>query len=275
MSRLSQDTLELAAAYALGSLDEAERRKFEALLAAGDPELEAAVAEFSEGVVALARSAPEARPSAALRSRVLAAARAERPAGASATRSADDGRRVLELPVRRAPAFWNWMPLAAAAALAIVTAITWMSSNTLRTQLAATQGDLERLKHQLEVERGWVAVLNAPGAQVVSLGATPSGDSTLVGRATYDPATQRAVLVFDHLSAPQGREYELWAIRPGGPASLGVIKTDASGHAVLRLSDVGDPASLAAFAVSLEPAGGSPTPNAPTGPVVMVGKLAG
>ena len=43
----------------------------------------------------------------------------------------------------------------------------------------------------------------------------------------------------------------------------------------MKLPDTGDPAQLAAFAVSLEKAGGSTSPSGPEGPVVMVGKLAG
>jgi len=46
-----------------------------------------------------------------------------------------------------------------------------------------------------------------------------------------------------------------------------------AGRAVVRLEDVGDPATLQAIAGSLEPEGGSPNPAAPSGPVVMVGKV--
>ena len=44
---------------------------------------------------------------------------------------------------------------------------------------------------------------------------------------------------------------------------------------MMRLENLGEPKLLAAFAISLEPAGGSPNPNAPSGPVVMLGKLEG
>ena len=81
--------------------------------------------------------------------------------------------------------------------------------------------------------------------------------------------------MFENVRAPQGSDYQLWAIVGGAPASLGVVKADAAGHAMMRLENVGEPKLLAAFAISLEPAGGSPNPNAPTGPVVMLGKLEG
>ena len=83
------------------------------------------------------------------------------------------------------------------------------------------------------------------------------------------------MIVFSNFTAPAGTDYELWALRDGKPASLGLIRADNSGHAIVRLPDTGDPGALGAFAVSLEKAGGSTTPTAPQGPVVMVGKLAG
>ena len=96
-----------------------------------------------------------------------------------------------------------------------------------------------------------------------------------MAHATYDPASRSAVVVFDHFHAPSGHDYELWAIRGGHPASLGLIQADPSGHAVMRIENVGDSASLTHFAVSLERQGGSPDKNAPAGPVVMLGKLSG
>ena len=63
--------------------------------------------------------------------------------------------------------------------------------------------------------------------------------------------------------------FELWAVPPSGaPRSLGLVS--ASQGATLRRADLLK--GTAAFAVSLEPAGGSPT-GAPTGPIVSVGKL--
>ena len=86
-------------------------------------------------------------------------------------------------------------------------------------------------------------MLNAPGARVAVLEPTPAGDATLRARATYDPATQNAVVFVENSVAPAGKSYELWAIRGAAPASLGVIQPDASGRAVIRLEKVGDPRS--------------------------------
>ena len=71
------------------------------------------------------------------------------------------------------------------------------------------------------------------------------------------------------VSMQPGRSLELWAVpAQGAPRSLGLIS--AQGASVVQRGRVaGDTAALA---VTLEPAGGSPT-GGPTGPVVYSGKL--
>lgn len=65
------------------------------------------------------------------------------------------------------------------------------------------------------------------------------------------------------------RALELWAVPPqGAPRSLGLVR--AEGATTLTRTRL--LADTAAFAVSVEPSGGSPT-GAPTGPIVSVGKL--
>ena len=65
------------------------------------------------------------------------------------------------------------------------------------------------------------------------------------------------------------RALELWAVPPdGAPRSLGLVRADAA-TTLIRTQLLRD---TAAFAVSVEPPGGSPT-GAPTGPIVSVGKL--
>ena len=72
-----------------------------------------------------------------------------------------------------------------------------------------------------------------------------------------------------NVSMESNRSLELWALPPqGAPRSLGVIAADKA--TVVQRGKVLE--GTAAFAVSLEPAGGSPT-GAPTGPVLYVGKL--
>ncbi len=268
MSTHREEHIELCAGQALGSLDPADQRELDAHLAAGCAECEAALRDFSAATVALAASSPAATPSPALRARVMDAIAAEGAAG--------DGRaRVIPLEPRRASRWATWTFAAAAAAFAVTSAVLWKDAGELRTALDERQRQIADLSTRLTEERELNQVLSAPGARVAVLEMTPAGEQALKARATYDPATRSAVLVFDNFTPPAGKDYELWAIRGAAPASLGVIQVDESGHAVVKLSDVGDPSTLNAFAVSLENKGGSGNPTAPGGPVVMLGKLSG
>jgi len=106
-----------------------------------------------------------------------------------------------------------------------------------------------------------VAVLAGADAKPVLIASADRGGRFL---------TVKAV---DGVAVPAGRALELWALPPGrDPRSLGLIS--ATGVARLPLAA---PAGIAfegipAMAVSLEPAGGSPT-GKPTGPVLYSGGI--
>ena len=281
MSEHREEHIDLCAGYALGSLDAADRERLEQHLSAGCPVCEAALADFSAATVMLAASAEAARPSDGLRARVLdriASTPQEPSAGheRDTRRPESAGPRVLELRPRKGPPAWAvWVPALAAAAFAVTTALLWNDANHLRGQLAARHTEIADLASRLALEERLNQVLSAPSAKVAVLEITPQGEQALRARATYDPATRNAVVIFENFKAPSGHDYQLWALEGATPRNLGVIKTDDAGRAVVQLDNAGDPTTLAAFAVSLEQAGGSPNPAAPTGPVVMLGKLGG
>jgi len=80
-------------------------------------------------------------------------------------------------------------------------------------------------------------------------------------------------LVLKPLNAPTltaAQALELWSVpAQGGPRSLGLVRGDQATTLLLQTSAT---RGTAAFAVSIEPAGGSPT-GAPTGPIVSMGKI--
>jgi anti-sigma-K factor RskA len=88
------------------------------------------------------------------------------------------------------------------------------------------------------------------------------------------PLTALTIEVVGTVPEAAGKSYELWALpRGAGPVSLGLLP--AAGSAERTLSERQRTALLAAdkVAVSVEPAGGSPT-GSPTGPIVIVTNLA-
>lgn len=262
--------LELCAAHALGCLDATDRARLEAHLATGCAECQAALRDFSDATAALAATAPPVAPPPQLRERVLAAARADaaRPLAS-----------VSPLESRRnAGPWWLW---AAAAACLVFALWNLRTVGQLRGAMAqqservvALERDRASLAARLDETRRWVSTATAGNAVVANLTPTADGDPAWSGRAIIDPTTQRAALALNHLQAHEGRDYQLWTIHDGKPHSLGVVHPDADGNVYLDV-DVGRGQSLQALAVSLEPLGGSPSVEGPSGPIVLLARMGG
>ena len=111
----------------------------------------------------------------------------------------------------------------------------------------------------------------APAPLLAAIAPTGKGEPLA---AAYDPA-HGVVRIDGTVAVPAGRSAEVWAIQgSAAPRSLGVMPAGAQAKmtvpAELRSAMVAD----TVLAISIEPAGGSPT-GAPTGPVVAAGKLSG
>jgi anti-sigma-K factor RskA len=78
------------------------------------------------------------------------------------------------------------------------------------------------------------------------------------------------VRVADTVKVPDDRTLQLWAITAAGKTrSLGILPDNR--HASLRLDQRAVGPDVVLLAISLEPKGGSPNPDAPTGPVLYKG----
>lgn len=147
---------------------------------------------------------------------------------------------------------------------------------------------------QTRVARGWRSAALAAGALAAGLLAvvllrppvaplpTPVLAQPLTARVAgtggvaltvaYDTATARLIVTPVTLDVG-ARAAELWVIpEDGTPRSLGVIDATPPGARVVAPANRGHVHAGATFAVSLEPATGSPTGH-PTGPVVATGKI--
>lgn len=107
---------------------------------------------------------------------------------------------------------------------------------------------------------------------VVVLAANPQVTTAVPARFVASVSPDGRALVLRPIDAPPltaAQALELWAVpASGAPRSLGLVKPDGA-TTLLRAQLLND---TAAFAVSVEPAGGSPT-GAPTGPIVSLGAL--
>jgi anti-sigma-K factor RskA len=258
VSRHSDEHLDLCAEYALGTIDDLSRRRLEEHLREGCRECEAALRDFRAATTALAATATAAKPSAALRERVAAAARSE---PRRVRQRSGSGLRVATFV------------LAAASIVFLATSVLlWTRVQKLTGQQTAMRAQLDNVQQQLAQAQSSVAFLTGAGTDCFSFNHTGQGDSTVVARACFSPANGEAVLMLDHATAPAGKDYELWVLRGDTPTSLGLVRPDAGGHAVVHLPALANAPAITAFAVSVEVTGGS-TGAGPQGPVVSVGAL--
>jgi anti-sigma-K factor RskA len=249
---------DLAAAYALGGLDGADRARFEALLSAGDPEALAALRDFEGTLADLAAATPEAPPpavKAALMERIAAAPPAAR-AGAR------------PLP-RRGRAIWPAVLSGAMAAGIAAIVVGWSVSSTYEKRLDALANDAEQLKAELRSQQTVIAILRDPATQVVALaGQAPA--PTARARMMWHEKAGGVFVATGLPAAPAGKAYQLWAIAgSNAPVSAGVFNVDASGVGSLSVRPLPGVSTVNAFAVTLEPAGGLP---APSGEMYLLGK---
>ncbi|QIK75042.1 anti-sigma factor [Nocardioides piscis] len=219
------DIHKLSGAYALDAVDEFERAQFERHLAeCEDCRLE--VASLRETTALLAESVA-VPPPASLRDSVLAGITQVRPLPP-----------VVEPPARRAA----WFPLLVAASVAAILGVgvaiwqPWATSPETDSLTAAEQ------------------VLRAPDAEEVSLDLGEAGRATVVRSVSVGKAV---IQTEDMVSAPSGKDYEIWLQVEGEMVPAGLMEDDPDLTMVLE----GDAAEATAAGITVEPDGGSPAPT--------------
>lgn len=235
----------LSGAYAVDALDDIERAQFERHLAEC-PACREEVAGLREAAAELSHTTAVAPP-AALRDRLLADIATVRPlppetAPAPTTQSAASPR-----PAARTRIAWYQRPglVAAAAVAAIALGATAVVTHPWSNDVGQTLSATER-------------VLDAPDAQQLSAPVrSVSGASITVVRSA---SQHRAVMMTDGVPAPPpGKVYQAWYLEPSGQmVSVGLMSSVHDGRQVLLN---GDAATAQAVAITLEPAGGSPSPT--------------
>lgn len=232
--------------------------------------------EYQLAANSLAQSVPQIRPRAELRAKTLAAIVHGAAPGTS------DGRplefRSAPVVMRRATATWpQW--LAAAAALVAVASLgglmrTRSELSGMRETLAVWQARVAQAEQsasasrtELVTHRQTLNVMTSDDLLQVALkGVAPAGRAE--GRAFLSRASNALIFSARDLPAlPPDRVYQLWAIADGKPVSAGLFTPDARGRSQL-VTELALSAPPVAFAVTVEPRGGVPSP---TGPKYLLG----
>jgi anti-sigma-K factor RskA len=231
----------LAAEYVLGTLRGPARRRFEALLPA-HPALRQATQAWERRLVQLSEATPPVTPSpqvwAGIQQRLFDTADVDMKTGPLAQAAQGVARWWQRL------ALWQ-----GAAGLATVAAMA----------LAVMLAQPRPPQPPIVVVMAAQADAGGDGIQPAAFVASVSGDGRSLVLRPVSEGRQVAL----------GKALELWAVPTrGAPRSLGLVSQQGI-TTVRRASLLVD---TAAFALSVEPPGGSPS-GVPTGPIISVGKL--
>jgi anti-sigma-K factor RskA len=276
----SEDHIALAAEYALGTLDADERAQAEAMMSV-DKEFAAMVEAWSTRLGALNQMVGSVEPSPEVWDRIKVAAGlsgAQMPlvlpeaappppaeTAAAETAPVAEASNVVAFPgpVRRWRNIATAMTAIAAALIAIVV-----------TQVVRPDLLPDSIR---PTPRTQVVEIKAPPApvpaQYVAVLQKDGGSPAFI--LTVDGATRNfTVRKVGDTAAEPGKSFELWLIsdRLGPPRSLGVIGNGDFTASPRLASYDADIVKNAAYAVTVEPAGGSPD-GKPTLPPVFAGKL--
>jgi len=257
-----QDFAELAAGHALGSLSPEDTEAFETARRQ-HPEWEHHVTADAATAALLADAVVDVTPPPGVRAALLAqiaasassgaqsapeAALIEQPLPLRSDRRAPDSEQEHGKARRWGPRFW----FALAASLALLVGVGWGSvfvSQQLNTPASVIALD------QIEA---------ADDAQSATAMLPDGGEVT----AHWSESVGKAVLVSDGLPAIADDEsFELWFVRGDAAISAGTFAAE-DGSATVLLAGAMEPGDV--IAVTVEPAGGSPTGQPTSDPIVAI-----
>jgi anti-sigma-K factor RskA len=289
----SEDDIALAAEYALGTLDAGERAQVEAMMAA-DGGFAAIVQgwEYRLGALNQMVGSVEPRPvvwdniKAAIGSSAQQAARSVLPAASPVTAAPEpviispvpgeappvpapmspvvDNSNIVRLSVARANRWRNVASVASALAACLV---ALLAAQLYRPELLPVA-----LRPQPVVQTVEVKTPAELAAQYVALLQRDATSPAFI--LTVDAATKNFTIRKVGAQAEPGKSFELWLVSDqfAQPRSLGVIGgSDFTARPVLSGFDART-INNATYAVTVEPAGGSPT-GQPTTTPIYTGKL--
>lgn len=160
-------------------------------------------------------------------------------------------------------------PWGMAAAVAVIVGLGAMYMNTLtdnrslEEQLLESQSEnaiVGQSNQDLLEERNRLAAdlesIKDPDMRKIALNGLPGHEDARV-MVYWNANTQKVMLEAVNLpEAPEGSQYQLWTLVGGSPIDQGVIPLEGEGLTVMKSADAAD-----AFAITLEPVGGSESPT--------------
>jgi anti-sigma-K factor RskA len=242
--------------YVLGMATEAEQREVEELCARY-PEIATAKAAFEASLEAqlLKDAVP---PPEHIKAGILEKVRVV------SIEQNISGQRAKETPLRTIGP-WKWI---AAASLILLAGAAWWAFQTnqkynqLKADTATLQQQLNAQSAQLATMQKDAEMLRQNGMKMAAMHGT--ANKAIYSTIYWDTLTKDVYLMINNLPKPASdKQYQLWALLNGQPIDLGLIEAKEE-RLLYRMKNV---QQAHAFAITLEPKGGSETPTST--PVVV------
>jgi anti-sigma-K factor RskA len=251
-----EDYKEMVPAHALAALDWADDRVLADHLAEC-VECRQELNEWQQTAAAVALSASPAEPSPLVRQRLLSQIRAEKDESIAA--------KVVPFKAPQKNVWSSFGSLGAIAAVVVFALLVgylllvWRENRAMRRELQTLRQENQRIQDDIRM----VKLLQRPGTKLMELSGTASAPGAFA-KVALDQSGHAMVMTSGLPALPTGKEYQLWYIVADKPPMRGkTFSTDSHGKAMLedQLPDVA--LKSAAFAVTLEPQGGSESPTMP------------
>jgi anti-sigma-K factor RskA len=252
--------------YALGELSNTERLEVEKNLAQY-PELRQELALIEETMEAFLMKAGR-EPRASVKTKVMAAVNAPSKAAPKVAKE------VSMKPEGNVIAMWRYAT-AASVVIAVASSIlaynfygNWKNTEVSLQELQALNQqvaqDYNQVNQRLDAIESELQIVGNPAFQRVVMKGTANAPEALAS-VYWNQNSQEVYLSIQNLKAlAQEQQYQLWAIVDGKPVDMGVFDAPANGTSIAGLIKMKTTGKAAAFAVTIEPKGGKPSPSLET-----------
>ncbi len=250
--------------YVLGDVSPGEKLQVEEM-ASRHPAIKAELDEIEHSMELFAE-ANAVEPPAQLRDRVL---------NSLLTNFGDDNNfpskhpqpvkdNVIALPAPKANSFYKYAFAACLALLIASVVVLFSVYNKLQdanTQLVALNSTNQKFSSTVNFMDRQLSIYRDTSFKVIKLKGTANHANALM-LVAFSPAKKKVVIDMADLKMPANdkeHQYQLWALVSGKPVSLGVFDKDAADSSLMK--EMKSVPVAQAFAVTLEPRGGSINPT--------------
>ncbi|MBV8389691.1 MAG: anti-sigma factor [Mucilaginibacter sp.] len=250
--------------YVLGDVTPQERAQVEDM-AHKHPAVKAELAEI-ERSMKLYADENAVEPSEDLRNRVLNSLvtnLSDDRNYKSARTMAEENDNIIPISRARSNTFFKYAFAACFALLIISIAALFSVYHRLQESnnlVASLQSQNQRFANQTSLMDSELSIFRDPSFKMLKLQGTPKSPSSAL-MVAWSPRNKKVMIDMANANMPvndKDHQYQLWALVGKKPVDLGVFDADTTSKGMKEMKSI---ASADAFAVTLEPRGGSPTPT--------------